>query len=62
MHYQLVVDGNFHKFWSKGQNSTWKEDFYGHMMTIPPIFYQISSMGAGGTSFHQWKHSRDQIL
>jgi hypothetical protein len=32
------------------------------MVTINQIYYQISSMSAGGTSFDQLKYSRDQIL
>ena len=32
------------------------------MMMNNHIYYQISSMSVGGTSFYQWKYSRDQIL
>jgi hypothetical protein len=32
------------------------------MMMTNHIYYQISSMSAVGTSFYQWKYSRDQIL
>jgi hypothetical protein len=31
-------------------------------MNITQIYYQLSFMGAGGTSFHHWKPSRNQIL